>query len=81
MRFTKRDSIVGEGVLVGNDPLGNIVHFDGPSSTLIKHVCCECQGHMRWSDGKGKYGTSHGYCGPCGQDMLDKIQQRVANAI
>ena len=49
--------------------LGQVVvdqmEIDGNVSTLIEHVCCRCGKTLYYSDGKGKWGESHGLCEEC----------------
>lgn len=44
----------------------------GPYSVLMQVVCCVCQRHIKFKDGQGTYGVSHGICDECMKKMRRK---------
>ncbi len=78
MEFRAKDTVVEEGIMSAKDPLGNVIDFDAPASSLITHVCCVCNTLTGFTDGKGTYGDSHGYCKPCGEQMQKDLMAQMA---
>ncbi len=42
--------------------------------TRIKVVCMDCGVLVRWKDGDGVTGTSHGLCDPCAAARMAEIR-------